>query len=311
MTKVSIITPFYNAEKFLAQSIESALSQTWSNKEIILINDGSSDNSLCVAKRYESANVKVISIENSGQCAATNTGLNIAQGDFIQYLDADDILHPDKIAIQIGCLINEPHCVAIGPWARFTDDISKAVFVREEVWKSAVPADWIKTQWNGGGMMANSAYLIPRNISEKAGYYDESLNYNNDFEYFTRVVLSSNQVIFCDEAKTYYRSEINSSLSQRRSYEAALSEYNAKRSSIIHLLKLNTDQSTKESCASAMFSFLYNLDPNYSELFKTASKDIDDLSVKSFKISQKKLDFLSRLIGWKSALTIRKVLLKH
>ena len=98
---VSICIPVFNSEKWLGDTINSALAQTWSNKELIIVDDGSADNSLKIARKFESSIVKVISQNNRGACAARNKALANAQGDFIQWLDADDILAPDKIEIQL------------------------------------------------------------------------------------------------------------------------------------------------------------------------------------------------------------------
>ena len=98
---VSILIPSYNAEEWIEETIQSALSQTWPRKEIIIVDDGSTDNSLRIAKEYESNSVKVISQENSGAAVARNKALEYAQGDYIQWLDADDLLAPDKIEKQL------------------------------------------------------------------------------------------------------------------------------------------------------------------------------------------------------------------
>ena len=98
---VSILIPAYNAEKWVADTIRSAINQTWPNTEIIIVDDGSTDNTLAIAKTFESATVKVISQENTGSAEARNRALSYAQGDYIQYLDADDLLSADKIAIQM------------------------------------------------------------------------------------------------------------------------------------------------------------------------------------------------------------------
>ena len=88
---VSIIIPAFNSEKYLSETVRSALAQTWPNKEIIVVDDGSSDGTLNVAKQFESRNVKVFTQKNRGAACARNAGLAIAQGDFIQWLDADDL----------------------------------------------------------------------------------------------------------------------------------------------------------------------------------------------------------------------------
>ena len=81
---VSIIIPAYNAEKWISACIESAISQTWPRKEILVVDDGSSDKTLEVAKSYSSPELRVFSQENRGASAARNHGLSMAQGDYIQ-----------------------------------------------------------------------------------------------------------------------------------------------------------------------------------------------------------------------------------
>ena len=104
MKKVSVIIPLYNTEKHIKDCIVSVLSQTYQNIEIIVIDDGSTDSSLDIANKYKSNTVKIISQTNKGAAAARNAGLQIATGEYIQFLDADDILEKQKIEIQIGVL---------------------------------------------------------------------------------------------------------------------------------------------------------------------------------------------------------------
>ena len=108
MQLVSILIPVYNAEAFVAEAIQSALNQTWPAKEIVVVDDGSSDQSREILKGFESAGIKLIEQENRGASAARNRAFTQAQGDYVQYLDADDLLAPDKIAIQMQRLSVEP-----------------------------------------------------------------------------------------------------------------------------------------------------------------------------------------------------------
>ena len=94
---VSILIPAYNAEQWIADTIESALAQTWSHKEIIVVNDGSKDHTLSIVDEFSSRGVLVASQKNCGEAAARNKALSFCSGDYIQWLDADDILAPDKI----------------------------------------------------------------------------------------------------------------------------------------------------------------------------------------------------------------------
>src|SRR2546427_2427416 len=101
---VSILIPVYNAEAFVAETIDSALNQTWPDKEIIVVDDGSSDNSREILKSFEPAGVRLVEQENRGASAARNRAFSEAQGEFIQYLDADDLLDENKIGRQISRL---------------------------------------------------------------------------------------------------------------------------------------------------------------------------------------------------------------
>src|SRR5262249_55401560 len=101
---VSILIPAYNAENLIGYTLQSAVSQTWPHKEIIVIDDGSTDRTLEIARGFASRNVKVVSIPNGGQSAAVNHAYKLCQGDYIQELDADDLLSPDKIEKQLSAL---------------------------------------------------------------------------------------------------------------------------------------------------------------------------------------------------------------
>jgi len=84
---VSILIPVFNAEKYISETIESVLSQTWGNKEIIIVNDGSTDNTATILKKFDSKDVLVINQENKGACSARNEAYKVAQGEFIQFMD--------------------------------------------------------------------------------------------------------------------------------------------------------------------------------------------------------------------------------
>src|SRR6202000_980107 len=99
---VSILIPAYNSAEWIADTIHSAIRQTWPNKEIIVVDDGSTDRTAEAAGRFASKNVIVVSTKNQGAAAARNHALQLSQGEYIQWLDADDLLSPDKIERQLA-----------------------------------------------------------------------------------------------------------------------------------------------------------------------------------------------------------------
>src|SRR5208283_3342655 len=118
---VSILTPAHNAEKWIEEAIRSAIAQTWENKEIIVVNDGSTDQTLAIARQFESKSVRIVSQERQGAAAARNHAFRLSQGDYIQWLDADDLLAPDKIERQLAALRegDSGRILLSSPWAAF------------------------------------------------------------------------------------------------------------------------------------------------------------------------------------------------
>lgn len=107
MTKVSIIVPVYNAEKFLSKCIESIIGQSYLNLEVLLVNDGSTDKSLHICEKYSAkdARIRIINKTNSGVSSTRNVGIESATGDYICFSDADDYLMPDYVEYLLGlCL---------------------------------------------------------------------------------------------------------------------------------------------------------------------------------------------------------------
>src|SRR5437016_13270877 len=181
---VSILIPCFNAEKYIAEAIESALSQTWERREIIVVDDSSTDESLKIALSFGRQGVKVITQDHLGASAARNRGLREANGDFIQFLDADDLLSIRKVEIRMLRLQREPRgTITSCAWARFRKYPEECVVQPEPIWRNLLPVEWLVTSWRRGGMMPSHAWLTPREVVEKAGRWDETPCPNDDGEF--------------------------------------------------------------------------------------------------------------------------------
>jgi len=225
---VSILTPCYNAARWLAATLESALAQTWPHTEVIVVDDGSRDDSLALARSFESRGVRVIAQPNRGASAARNAALAAARGEFIQFLDADDLLAPEKIAAQVAALAAAPAnagALASGPWGSFTGDPALARFQPEPVWADLAPLDWLVRSWSGGGMFPPLVWLTPRRIIDAAGSWNEALSLDDDGEYFSRVLLQASAIRFVPAAKSYYRTHDGPRLSASHGDRAARSSF--------------------------------------------------------------------------------------
>ncbi|MEA3274491.1 MAG: glycosyltransferase family A protein [Pseudomonadota bacterium] len=205
---VSILIPAYNAEKWIGQTMLSAINQTWPNKEIIVVDDGSSDSTFEVAKGLESPSVKVVRQINAGACAARNMALSLAQGDYIQWLDADDLLHPEKISRQLAQRGDAGSLTLLtSAWGKFFFRPEKAKFIPDSLWQDLAPVDWIMTKFSNNVWMNPAVWLVSRRLTELAGFWDERLasSGDDDGEYICRVVAQSSDVKFVRDARCCYR----------------------------------------------------------------------------------------------------------
>jgi glycosyltransferase involved in cell wall biosynthesis len=204
---VSILIPAYNSERLLPQTLESALAQTWARKEVIIVDDGSRDGTLALARRYGGPAVKVVTQPNAGAPAARNTAFAHAQGDYIQWLDADDILAPDKIERQMARADASGSALLTAAWGRFFFRTAKARFTSDSLWRDHPAVEWIRTRLHDNVWMNPAVWLVSRRLTEAAGPWDTRLSSSgdDDGEYVCRVVAASSGVRFVPDARCYYR----------------------------------------------------------------------------------------------------------
>ena len=307
---VSILIPSYNSEKWLSETLESAINQTWHNKEIIVVDDGSSDNSLTIAKNYESQMVKVIHQDNRGAGASRNRALREAQGDFIQFLDADDILSIDKIAAQINILIDNPDKVAVCNTIHFYDGedyLSKLVDDEWYLYDTNDPVEFLIKLYGGdgkGGMIQPNAYLTPRNIIEKAGIWEEFYSPDDDGEYFCRVVLASNGIKFSRQGINYYRKYVQAqSLSRANSLVAMEGRLRSLNLRVKHLLTKTNSERAKKALARCYMEQAFICYPRYPKITAIALQKIEELGGTDYLpiFGTWKGEFIKKTLGWKVA----------
>ena len=211
---VSILIPAFNAQEWIADTLRSAIRQTWPRKEIIVVDDGSGDQTLDIARRFESNGVRVVSQSNQGAAAARNVAYALSRGDYIQWLDADDLLGPDKIASQMDDGVahgGSKRMLLSAAWGRFMYRAHRAQFVPTPLWRDLSPVEWLLLKLERNVWMQTATWLVSRELTEAAGPWNTQLLGDDDGEYFCRVLLASNGTRFIPEARVFYRiSGINS-----------------------------------------------------------------------------------------------------
>jgi glycosyltransferase involved in cell wall biosynthesis len=186
MKKISVIIPCYNAELYISECVNSVLKQTFSPLEIICVNDGSTDNTLAVLDslgHQHSTVLKIINSENKGASAARNIGLNLAQGEVVQFLDADDVIEPNKFEKQIVGL--ELHDIVVSDWIEKNNTLSKTLgsYYFNEIDKNPLETAIRKIIITG-----NPLYKIA--AAKKIGGYNESLTSAQDWDFHIRLILA-------------------------------------------------------------------------------------------------------------------------
>ncbi len=265
---VSILIPAYNAERWIAGTIESALAQTWPAKEIIVVDDGSTDRTLAVARGFGDRGVQVVTQANRGAAAARNTALRAARGAWIQFLDADDLLNPRKIEQQLqGAEPGAQSRVLLTcRWGRFFKRPEQARFAPDTLWQDRSPADWIVTKFNDNRFMFPASWLVSRRLVDAAGPWNEALSLDDDGEYMCRLVAASQQVRFMPEAECYYRIGNTGSLSSQRSDRALQSGFTSMRLCIERLLALEDSERTRHACVRLLQDNLAHFYPEQADL---------------------------------------------
>lgn len=277
---VSILIPAYNAERTIEYTIRSALAQTWLNKEIIIINDGSTDRTLSIIQRYASRQVLVVSSQNQGQSAAINLGFRMAQGAYIQELDSDDLLAPAKIERQLAALRpdDSKHVVLSSPWAPFYYRTRNTRFVRSSLWEDLSPVEWMLRKMSQNLYMQNATWLVSRELAEAAGPWDERLYYDNDGEYFARVLLASEGTRFVPETGIYYRATTPNSVSYIGSSDRKKDAlFLSMKLQIQHLRSLEESPRVREACLTYIHNWFLYFYPERPEIVAELKGIAEDL----------------------------------
>ncbi|WP_316804878.1 glycosyltransferase family A protein [Pedobacter nototheniae] len=309
--KVSIIIPFYNAEKHLEETIQSALKQSYTNIEIIVVDDGSNDASNAIAQKFKSDRLTLVKQKNKGASAARNLGINIAKGDYIQFLDADDLLSPDKIEGQLKILHQLPGYASICRTIHFHDEdqlsyLSASSYEEGFLKYSENPVDFLVNLWGGntpyGSMVSIHAWLTPKHLIKAAGFWNENLTYDDDGEFFSRVVLNSKGIVYSEKGYSYYRKQMAGSLSDldsKERFESMLTAVLLKKET---LLKKVNSYEAKLAIYKMLTGVALKCLPRYYKLYKIAVKALPKIDPKNYQpsiggpITQK----LATFFGWKT-----------
>ncbi|NJL19684.1 MAG: glycosyltransferase [Leptolyngbyaceae cyanobacterium SM1_3_5] len=212
---VSILIPCYNADRWIAQAIESALNQTYPHKEVIVVDDGSTDRSLEIIKSF-GEQIRWETGKNQGGNVARNRLLNLSTGEWIQYLDADDYLLPNKIKKQIEFLVQNPDTEVIYS-PHITEELEQQEIIHTPPALANLPLPhdlWLLAiQWKlpqTGGLLFNKQALVDING------WREDLKHCQDYDLYVRLLMADKQFAYCSEAGAVYRWWCSGTVTRRK-----------------------------------------------------------------------------------------------
>jgi glycosyltransferase involved in cell wall biosynthesis len=309
---VSILIPVYNTQRYVAEAIESALNQSYKNIEIIIVDDGSTDNSWKIIESYKlkySNIIKTFKQGNKGACSARNKAFELSSGKYIQYLDADDLLSPEKINASIKLLKQEGNeeCVVLCKWLRFYYSITDVKKNSLPIFRSYDnPTSLLLEMLKGGGFITPNAWLAPRKIIDLADSWDEDLDINQDGEFFSRVIMNSSRIIYSENGIAYYRSGNKNSLSNansglRSKAEGYLKSYMKYERNLLEKIDTEISRNALAYCYSA---FISNNILKFPDLASEAENRLKGLG-ENFVHHNKMFYFLDKLIGLRNTLIIK------
>lgn len=184
MPTISVIIPAYNAERTITKTIESVQQQTASDFELIVVDDGSSDKTLEIVKGLVDERLKVFSYENAGAAIARNRGLAHSTGEFISFLDADDLWTPDKLELQLAALQKQPEAGVAYSWTSFIDEEGNLLYLQQPVfYEGNVYPQLLLSNF----LVCGSIPLVRRQAIESVGELDPVLKSTHDWDYWLRL----------------------------------------------------------------------------------------------------------------------------
>ncbi len=272
---VSILIPAHNAEEWIADTLRSAISQTWAHTEIIVVDDGSTDRTNEIARQFEKDGVRVFRQDNMGAAAARNTAYSFCHGDYIQWLDADDLLAPEKISKQMALVkAGTGKLTALSAeYGTFMYRADRSQFNASALWSSQSPVEWLLRKMGQNLYMQTATWMISRELAEAAGPWDTTLFCDDDGEYFCRVLLASGGVRFCPGSKVYYRSFGFDSMSYVSNSPLKLeAHWRSMKLHIQYLQQMERSERVNAACLQYIRNWLICYYPEWSQIVEEAQQ---------------------------------------
>ncbi len=207
--KVSVIIPTYNSARFVADAIDSVLVQDYPNKEVIVVDDGSTDNTAELIANYDQQ-VKLIRQENAGPAAARNNGVRASTGELVAFLDSDDFWLPGKLVAQVAYLEHHPDTALVfHDWDVSMSETEKDKTLRADIKRlrhrhtkpdlATCMDGWLYNELLFDSIMTTISVMMRRSLFDQLGGFDESLPQGQDYDMWLRASRETRIAKLCDK----------------------------------------------------------------------------------------------------------------
>jgi glycosyltransferase involved in cell wall biosynthesis len=288
------------------------LAQSYPHTEIIVVDDGSKDRTREVVRTFDSPKIRLIAQANQGAAAARNQAFAASRGDYIQWLDADDLLTPHKIAAQMRAAESTQNSRVLYStgFARFFFRTRKARLRRTSIWETLTPLEWMTRKMEENLYMQTATWLVSRELTTAAGPWDTRLLGDDDGEYFARVLLQAEQVRFIEDELVYYRISGGQQLSYIGSSNRKLdAQFLSMKLNVGYIRSLADTPRTRAACVRYLQTWLVNFHPNRPELVAQLGALARELGGDlTPPVMPWKYRWIERLFGWKPAKDARRIL---
>lgn len=294
---VSVIIPAYNASQTIVETLNSICAQTYKNLEVIVVNDGSTDGTLVLLENYPNS-INILSTANKGVSHARSLGFKHSKGDYIQYLDADDLLMPKKIEIQLRTLIEHNADVAYGDWQKFKSE--KNQLITSETVEREIEGD-LEIALFSYFWCPPATILYSRGICERLKW-NENLPVIQDARYFLDAAIAKGKFVYTKGIMAQYRIAQSNSLSQKSDLNFVKDLYeNTKSIYKIWILDFNARPDKKTAIIKSLRHCINRLSLLNKNLSKEAIELLLQIEPNYLPPEKGLLRTLSKIIGYKNA----------
>jgi glycosyltransferase involved in cell wall biosynthesis len=307
---ISVIIPAKNSAGFIKETLHSVLRQTWDNLDVVVVDDGSTDDTRSIVAAVHDARLRLFTSGGVGAAAARNYGFKQSCGQWVTFLDSDDLITPTKLESQLRVLQLRENSLANCAWAHFSETINAVAADPQSCWLESDPVRWLQNSLSGGGMMQTGCWLVPRRLVEQSGGWNESLSLHDDGEFFCRLLMMADSVHFVQDELVYYRM-VPESLSRQRSHAAAVSAFNVCRLRDQHLWNRDQSTATKVALATQYAQCLYEFGHRLPEESRWALQRIHELGASPRNVNGGRwFRRCVRMVGFFAAVKLRWVVLR-